>query len=307
MSNFSKTPVFVLTIKNSKREYLIKKRLNSLGVNYKIFYAIDGRNLDNFDVLDKKYNKKKCLNELGRDMTYTEISNAEGHLRIYQYILKKNISNAVIMEDDCYPSKILCEWLKLNHFFSKKKYDIIQIYHSFGLVYKKLFTSILDKFFIYKACFALPYTTCYQITKEACKYIVNKNKKVSRLVDWPINFHENKIKQYVVLPYIVSLRFDHVSTSYQKNLWKSHDKVRKIKKIIPFYNILSAFYVLSHIPFFLRICKSYSYYKENFLIKKIFYIKNFFLNNFINLEYTIKKKNFYPSDLRRNARKSLFF
>lgn len=307
MSNFNKTSVFVLTIKNSRREYLIKKRLNTLGINYKIFYAIDGRNPDNFKILYKKYNRKKCLKTLGRDMTYPEISNAEGHLRIYRYILNHNISNAVIMEDDCYPSKILCEWLKINFFTSKKKFDIIQIYHSFGLVYKKPFTLILDKFFIYKACFTLSYTTCYQITKEACKYIINKNKKVSRLVDWPINFHENKIKQYVVLPYIVSLRSDHISSSYQKNLWMDHYKLGKIKKIIPFYNILTAFYFLSHIPFLLRICKNYSYYKEKFLMKKIFYIKNMFSNNYINLEYTIKKKNFYPSDLRRNARKSLFF
>jgi GR25 family glycosyltransferase involved in LPS biosynthesis len=307
MSNFNRTPVFVLTIKNSRREHLIKKRLNTLGINYKIFYAIDGRNQDNFKILYKRYDRKKCLKTLGRDMTYPEISCAEGHLRIYRYILKKDILNAIIMEDDCYPSKLLCEWIKLNYIFNKKQYDIIQIYHSFGLAYKNSFTSILDKFFLYKACFGLPYTTCYQITKKTCMYIVNKNKKISRLVDWPINFYKNKIKQYVVLPYIVSLRSDHISSSYQKNLWMDHYKLGKIKKIIPFYNVLTAFYFLSHIPFLMRICKNYSYYKEKFLMKKIFYIKNMFSNNYINLEKMIKKKNLYPQDLRNNAKKSLFF
>jgi GR25 family glycosyltransferase involved in LPS biosynthesis len=307
MTKLKKTPVFVLTVKNSKREYLVKKRLKSLKINYKIFYAIDGKNQNNFKILYKKYNKKKCLNELGRDMTYTEISNAEGHLRIYKYIINKNISNAVIMEDDCYPSKLLCDWLKLDYFFSKKKYDIIQIYHSFGLVYKKSLELILDKFFIYKACFPLPYTTCYQITQKACKYITDRNKRVSRLVDWPINFHSNKIKQHVVLPYIVSLRSDHISTSYQKVSWMHHHKLEKIKKIIPFYDIITAIYFLTHIPFLMNICKNYLYYKEKFLLKKIFYIKNLFSDNYINLETTLKKENFYPADIKKNARKSLFF
>ena len=64
MSNFNRTPVFVLTIKNSRREHLIKKRLNTLGINYKIFYAIDGRNQDNFKILYKRYDRKKCLKTL---------------------------------------------------------------------------------------------------------------------------------------------------------------------------------------------------------------------------------------------------
>jgi len=299
--------VFVLTIKNSNREYLIKQRLNFLKINYKIFYAIDGRDPNNFKILQKKYNQKKCLNELGRDMKYTEISNAEGHLRIYQYIVNNNISNAVIMEDDCYPSKLLRDWLKLDYFFSKNKYDIIQIYHSYGLVYKNSFTLIPENFFLYKACFTIPYTTCYQISKKACKYIIKRNKKVSRLVDWPINFYNNKINQHVVLPYIVSLRFDHISTSYQKNLWIKFNKLKDIKKFIPFYNFISALYYFSHLPFFFGIVKNYSYYKEVFLLKKIFYFKNFFLSNFINLENIQKKKKLYPLDLRKNAKKSLFF
>jgi glycosyl transferase family 25 len=303
----TKINVFVLTIKNSSREYLIKQRLNFLKISYKIFYAIDGRNPDNFKILLKKYNRNKCLNELGRDMTYTEISNAEGHLRIYQYIINNNIMNAVIMEDDCYPSKLLRDWLKLDYFFRSNEYDIIQIHHSSGLVYKNSLKLIPKNFFLYKACFALPYTTCYQITKNACKYIIKKNKKISRLVDWPINFCDNEIKQYVVLPYIVSLRSDHISTSYQKNLWIKHDKLKNIKKYKLFYNFISAIFYLSHLPFLFRICKNYSYYKEAFLLKKIFYIKNLFSNNFINLETSRKNFFFYPSDLRKNAKKSLFF
>ena len=83
------TPVFLLTIKNSKRERLIKSKLNSLKIRYKVFYAINGNDKKNSKILNSFYNSRKCLNEIGRDMKLTEISNAEGHLRIYKYIVKK--------------------------------------------------------------------------------------------------------------------------------------------------------------------------------------------------------------------------
>jgi glycosyl transferase family 25 len=287
----SRIPVFVLTIKNSQRESLIKKRLNFLRINYKIFYAIDGKNKDNFKILRHKYNQKKSLNELGRNMTYTEISNAEGHLRIYKYILNNNILNAVIMEDDCYPSKNLSEWLKLDTFFSKKKeYDVIQIYHSFGLAYKKPHELILDRFYLHKTCFTLSYTTCYQITKRACKYILSRNKKISRLADWPINFYNSKLNQFVALPNLVSLHFNHLNTSHNQEAWKNFDKMEKIKKFVPLYNTITALYFLFHIPFFLKKYKSYSYYKEKYLLPKIFFFKALFSNNYINLKSNSKNE-----------------
>lgn len=287
----SKTPVFVLTIKDSKRERLIKKRLNFLRINYKIFYAINGKNKDNFKILSHKYDQKKCLNELGRNMTYTEISNAEGHLRIYKYIVDNNILNAVVMEDDCYPSKTLCDWLKLDYFFKKKKnYHVIQIYHSFGLIHRKPREFILGKFSLYKTCFTLSYTTCYQITKKACEYILSKNKKISRLADWPINFYNSKLNQFIALPHLVSLHFNHLNTSHNKDAWKNFDRMEKIKKFVPFYNIITALYFLFHVPFLLRKYKNYSYYKEKYLLPKIFFIKNLFSNNYINLNNISKNK-----------------
>ena len=300
------TPLFLLTIKNSQREFLIRRKLNFLNIKYKVFYAINGNDTKNYKILNKLYNSKKCLNQIGRDMKFTEISNAEGHLRIYKYIVKKNIANAVIMEDDCYPSKILKDWLGLYNNFNKKNFDIIQIYHSFGLVCRNS-KILISKFSIFKSCSVLPYTTCYQISKRTCKYILKKNKKISRLVDWPVNFSEKKIKQYAVLPYLVSLKYNHSETSYQKNIWKNFSILKKIKKFIPFYSILTATYFLSHFPYILGFYKNYSYFKEKYLWNKICYIKNIFLKNFLNLEETIKNKSYYPDDLIKNAKNSGFF
>ena len=267
-------------------------------IKYKIFYAIDGRNVKNYKILDKLFNKKKSLNELGRSMSRTEISNAEGHLRIYKHIIKKNILNAIIMEDDCYPSKELCNWMKLDFFLRNKNYEIIQIYHSDGFAYKKPSEVISQKFFFHKTCFTLPYTTCYQITKNACEYIIVRNKKISRLADWPVNFYNTKINQLIVLPKLVSLHFNHINTSHNKEMWNNFVKMGKIKKFLPFYNFITALYFLLHIPFLLRKYKNYSYYKEKYLLPKIFFLKNLFLNRYISLKNISKDKNFYPLDLK---------
>jgi len=308
MKKHQKTiPVFILTLKNSSREINLKKRLDLLKIDYKIFYAISGKEKKNFKILDRLYDSTKAKQIIGRDMTYTEISNAEGHLRIYKYIIKKKISNAVIMEDDCWPSKILSEWLKLSFFFSAQNYDIIQIYHSFGLIYKKPVKKISESFLIYKACYGLPFTTCYQISLKACNYIIRNNKKITQFVDWPIYFHKRKIKQFAVLPYVASLQYNHFNTSYQGNLWKKFHIIQDLKKIIPFYNFITALYFLSHIPFFFRLHKNYSYYKEKYLLRKIFYLKNLFFNNYIDLAHIFKNKNFYPSDLKKNLAKLKVF
>ena len=44
MKKHQKTiPVFILTLKNSSREINLKKRLDLLKIDYKIFYAISGK------------------------------------------------------------------------------------------------------------------------------------------------------------------------------------------------------------------------------------------------------------------------
>jgi len=300
----NKIPVFLLTIKNSSRETHIRKKLKSLKIRYKIFYAIDGKKQNNYKILDKMYDKKECIRTMGRVMSYPEISNAEGHMRICKYIIKKNISNAIIMEDDCYPSKDLNQWLALSNFFKKKKYDVIQIYHSFGLIYKETFEVINKKFSIYETCFAIPYATCYQISKKACEYIVKKNKLISRNADWPINFHGSNLKQFVLLPHLVSLRYDHEETSCQKNIWDNYRIIERIRKFIPFYNIFTALFYLFCIPFIFRIYKDYSYYKERYFLRKYFFLKNLFVRKYINLENIAKDKSYYPLDLLENLKKS---
>jgi GR25 family glycosyltransferase involved in LPS biosynthesis len=281
----NKTPVFLLTVKNSLREKQIKKRLKFLGIVYKTFYAIDAKISSNHKILNKIFDIKKCKYVMGRPMNFVEISNAECHLRIYKYILSKNILNAIVMEDDCYPYKFFKKWLDLDNVFSKKNFDVIQLYHSFGLVFKKPEMTINKKFFLHKTCFTLPYTTCYQISLKACKYILKRNKKIFRTGDWSINFSEKQLTQFACLPRIVTLCRNHESTSSQANIWKRYKKIELIKKYFPFYDVFSNLYYLLHIPFFLRIYKDYNFFKEVYWFKNYYFFENFLFNKYLNLKY----------------------
>ncbi len=292
-------PVFVLTVKNSIRESQIKKRLDYLKIKYKIIYAVNGHNKENYNYLNKIYDKKKSHYLLGRYLSYPEISNAEGHLNICKIILKKKIKNAIIMEDDCYPSKELKFWIKQGGFFNNNIYDVIQFYHKFGLVTKNPVHKI-KKFGIYKTCFTVPYATCYQVSMRACEFFVNKNKFITRNADWPINLYNSGLKQFVILPHIASVYYAHESTSCQKKIWDTYRSTEKIKKMIPFYNILTAFYFIFHIPFLLGKQKDYSFYKEHYLLRKFYFIKNLIVKKYINLEDTFYDRSLYPKDLKDN-------
>ena len=238
-----KTPIFVLTIKNSIRENIITKRLNYLGLNYKIFYSIDGRNSKNYNLLKKKYNKYKAEIILGRKMSFTDISCAYGHISIYKYIIKKKIRNAIIMEDDCWPSQKLSEWINIeeNKF---NNLDIIQLHCESGLVYKKPFRIFKNIFKVYKARVHLPTTTCYQINLKTSKYILKKTKgMVSTVADWPILFNQKKINQFLVLPYIATVHYKHSKTSINTSLWSGYLNKKRLKDNY-FLNILIATSVL---------------------------------------------------------------
>ena len=192
-------PIFVLTLKGSKREKIIKKRLNDCGLNFKFIYGINGKDKKNYTYLEKIYNKKKAEFILGRQMPYSEISASYGHLKIYKYIKKKKINKALILEDDAWPSKSLKKILKVKNLAND--YDVIGLNCYDGFVYKKSNRQILNKFNLHKAKTHLINTSAYIISLKTCKVILKKTKgKVISVPDWPINFIKNNIVSSVLLP-----------------------------------------------------------------------------------------------------------
>lgn len=289
-------PIFVLTLRNSKREKTIKELLNKYELNYKIFYGVDGRKIKNHNFLRKIYNKKKAEYNLGRKMPYSEISASYGHLKIYKYIIKNKVENALILEDDAWPSNKLKKILKLKKL--PIDYDIIGLNCYDGFVYKKPDIKILNKFNIHEAYTHLINISAYIISIRACDIIVKKTKgKVVNVPDWPINFMKNKIKSCILLPYPVII--DDKNCSYLRNDRAKLTPVNIFKKFIPntFFDFLSFLFYFLHIPYLNGRYPNYDFYKEHFFDKKKAFIKNMFFKNLINTKKIIHQKKFYLKEL----------
>ena len=80
--------IFVIGVKDSVREYRIKKRFE--GLNYEYFYGVNGTEVD------KKYYENK-----GSKLTYGQLGCSLSHVNLYKKIVDEDIEVALILEDDC--------------------------------------------------------------------------------------------------------------------------------------------------------------------------------------------------------------
>jgi glycosyl transferase family 25 len=288
-------PIFVLTYKGSIREPLIKKKLNNLNLNYNLIYGLNAKIKKNQKILNLYFDLKKSKKVFKKKMNIYDMACSFGHMKIYKHIKKEKIQYAIIMEDDCSPGPSFARWVHLKKKYLKN-FDYIQFYSNSGLIYKKNFTNIDNNFFVHKAFSHLPLTTCYQINLKACKYLLNYYKdSIFQTSDFPGSYMGKNIKQYFVLPQIVSIDEQHLQTSTNRKIWDSVDFFDKMKNIIPFYFFLNSLFTILHIPYLLFFYKkySYSYYKKYFLLLKWNVFKNYFLRKYININSLINNNSKY--------------
>jgi len=289
-------PIFVLTLKGSRRETIIRKRLNKLNLKFKFFYGVDGKNKKNHNLLKKNYNKKIAEFNLGRKMPYSEIAASYGHLKIYKYIIKKKINRSLILEDDAWPSKSLKKVLMKKNF--PKKFHLVGLNCYDGFVEKKPDFKLTKKFSIHKAKTHLITISAYLITLKACTKIIKKTKgKVITVPDWPINFIKNNINSSILLPYPVII--DDKNFSYLRSDRDLNTPKNLLRKILPNYliNFFSLFFYILHIPFLTGRYPDYNFFKEHFFDKKIAFLKNLILKNLINTKEIYCEKKFYLEEL----------
>ena len=197
------------------------------------------------------------------------------------------------MEDDCSPGPSFAQWVNLKKKYMKN-FDYIQFYSNSGLIYKKIYTNVDGNFFIHKAFSHLPLTTCYQINLKSCKYLLSYYRNsIFQTSDFPGSYMLKNIKQYFVLPQIVSIDEHHVNTSTNRKIWDSVDYFSKIKNILPFYDFFNSVITILHIPYLFFFYKkySYSYYKKYFLLLKWNIFKNYFVRKYININSLLNNKS----------------
>ncbi|WP_439328203.1 glycosyltransferase family 25 protein [Lonepinella sp. BR2357] len=93
-------PIFVISLKHSPRREVITQRFNALNIPFQFVDAVYGKDLNeeqlaqvDYEFYPKKYRAKKPL-------TIGEIGCAMSHIKFYEYMVKQQIEQAIIFEDD---------------------------------------------------------------------------------------------------------------------------------------------------------------------------------------------------------------
>ncbi|WP_041639529.1 glycosyltransferase family 25 protein [[Mannheimia] succiniciproducens] len=92
--------IFIISLKNSPRRDVIAQRFNALGIKFEFFDAIYGKDLSQEELskIDREFAVKRFSTK--KPLTLGEIGCALSHIAVYEHILKNNIEQAIIFEDD---------------------------------------------------------------------------------------------------------------------------------------------------------------------------------------------------------------
>ncbi len=305
-----KIKVLIISLKNSKRLPYLKKKLNNLKIKFKIIDGINGNYYHKKKRLDKISDEKIIFKTIGRRMSPSEIGAAASHIKAYKFIVKNNIDQAIIFEDDAIPSGILREWINNDHKLENNEILSFFAYPS-GFLEKKPFKKILNnKISLHYSKTHIYSNSCYQINNYTCKKILSITKgKVIGLADWPFNTSIHSIKLIVTLPFLTVINDRGIS-----NLSASRNKILGeknvlIKNLIPksILLIIELIYYIFFIPYLFGKYKNLQFYNEHFYKKKIELLKNYFFKSGLNLYEMSYKTRFYIEDLKEDFKKVLKF
>jgi GR25 family glycosyltransferase involved in LPS biosynthesis len=223
-----KIKVLIISLKNSKRLPYLKKKLNNLKIKFKIIDGINGNYYHKKKRLDKISDEKIIFKTIGRRMSPSEIGAAASHIKAYKFIVKNNIDQAIIFEDDAIPSGILREWINNDHKLDNNEILSFFAYPS-GFLEKKPFKKILNnKISLHYSKTHIYSNSCYQINNYTCKKILSITKgKVIGLADWPFNTSIHSIKLIVTLPFLTVINDRGIS-----NLSASRNKILGEKNVL---------------------------------------------------------------------------
>jgi glycosyl transferase family 25 len=95
----SQLPIWVLNLKTDKRRLrFMQKQLRALKLDFTVVEALDGSRLSPDDW--KLYSKEKALKFSKRELTPGELGCALSHARMWERIVRENIPEVLIFEDD---------------------------------------------------------------------------------------------------------------------------------------------------------------------------------------------------------------
>ena len=193
--------IFILSLTDAKeRRDAITKKMNTLGLDFEFFDAIDGR-----AGLPEKYeaivDRKKAKKRLGKDVSDGEISCALSHAFVYKKIADDNIACAIVLEDDAIISDDFAQMVQQKVCEQSGK-DFIYLYHLYARAMIGTRSRFFDAYNTVKLAKTPNGAVAYYITLDTAKKLYDAVMPISWVSDWGVDI-VGKFNCVAITPRIV--------------------------------------------------------------------------------------------------------
>lgn len=103
-------PIFCINLERAeeRRKRIIKDWKNNLGLNINFWKAYDKLDIEANRYV-YPYDKNLALSEISRELNYGEIACVTSFCMFYEYCIKNNFEEVIVMEDDAVPMNHACK------------------------------------------------------------------------------------------------------------------------------------------------------------------------------------------------------
>jgi len=196
---------FVINLpSDSARRLAISAQLESLGMPFTIFEAVNGKQLGK-EALARDYDRAKAIEE-SHDLTPGELGCALSHLGVYRHMVEKNISHALVLEDDAKLDPALPQVVsKLQALYASETPMVVML--NYVEKYKKWRMKKLDEHHhVVETYGGTPNAHGYFITLAAAKSLAVNLHPIWMVADRWDKFSEKKFIDFrALVPYCVGL------------------------------------------------------------------------------------------------------
>ena len=177
--------IFIISLKGSSRRLKITTDLEAEHLPFEFFDAVDART-GVPPKYESRINRKAAARSFARPLSKEEFGVALSHALLYEKIVRENISDAIILEDDAI---LTADFFKLvkSSALEKSNIDMAFLYHYYCFARKKKYTL---KDFIYRKPLFMPFGAVGYYINDAVACTLKKHTQIIRwTADFPVALH----------------------------------------------------------------------------------------------------------------------
>ena len=175
---------FVVNLAREKaRRAAIESQLDTLGLEYEIVDAVDGRALT--PELESQVDRGRAERRLGEPLLPGEIGCALSHQKIYRRMLECGLDSAVVLEDDALLGAGFADIVRQ---LARSAEDLVLLHHcySFSYAWWRLWRPAVGEHRLLPCTRTPCSTVAYYLTTKAATTLLREGLPVRGRADWPL-------------------------------------------------------------------------------------------------------------------------